>query len=539
VPSYILYSFSSFLNIRLNILNDDAFMFVTMSKSSSLGPSTNDPIHVVTQFYLPDNAARLSEIRFALQSNVSNPEVADVTLYNERLYTDDELGVQSSKIKQNVIGRRIRFIDAFATRQEGYTVLLNADIFVDETIALVRRSDIHKRRAMYALLRYEYPSGALFGPRGDSQDTWILHSNHAIRSSELNTLAIELGRPGCDNKICYLFAVMGFDIYNDPASIKTHHCHADITRNYGETIPPPYLYVCPHNMNSILFRNPTDNFKSSIQTYDFMTCNHRLALYLKTAPRPFVIPRIAGIENNTAYLGLTERPLPEKLKAVMKNNAGIHFSNSASVDAYSKAYLNAFRLCNMYASWEPWGNYFPHISESQPFFQSMFAKTQVGAFVFDVFHYLYAPWTHSLRGMRLLIVSPFVDMIERQPLTYHTNLFPECTFVYVKPPQTHGTEPSRDWTLEFDDLCNAVDAVEFDVALCSCGGYGNLLCGYIMSKGRSAIYVGGVLQMYFGIYGTRWIKERKDMLTMHLTKDWKRPTMKPKGHDGIESSCYW
>jgi hypothetical protein len=512
-------------------------MFVTVSRSTPLTSATSDPIHLVTQFFLSTDSTRLAELRLALRFNVENPHVDTVTLLNERIYTADELGLESPKITQVVIGSRLRFNDVWAMRKPGYTVLTNADIFVDATIARIRQSDLHARRAMYALLRYEHPSGKLFGPRADSQDTWIVHSSLELTSAELNAFKFELGRPGCDNKVAYLFAAMGVEIYNDPALIHTHHCHASPGRSYPEKVDAPYLFVCPANLPCTIYGNPLSDIRSMIQTYDFFSCNARLPFFLTS--HPFVIPRIAGIENNTALAGVLGRPLHDRLRSVMKINAGIHLTTAASVKAYSVAYLKPFHQCRVYASWEPWGNYFPHIAESQVYMQRTFPKSQVGAFVFDIFHYLRHPWTHALRGRRLLIVSPFVDMIQTQPPAYHTNLFPDCTFVYVKPPQTHGNEPSRDWTLEFTELCAAVDAVEFDVALCSCGGYGNPLCGYLFSKGKSAIYVGGVLQMYFGIYGGRWIKERKDILTMHLTPDWKRPTVKPEGHAAIESSCYW
>jgi hypothetical protein len=133
----------------------------------------------------------------------------------------------------------------------------------------------------------------------------------------------------------------------------------------------------------------------------------------------------------------------------------------------------------------------------------------------------------------------FPGQMRAQPQAYHTNLFPECSFVYLKPPQTHGGEPSRTWTDEFADLCAAVDDLVFDVALCSCGGYGNPLLGHIYSTGRSAIYVGGVLQMYFGIYGNRWIQQLPEMLALHRTPDWVRPNVKPIGFGDIEASCYW
>jgi len=511
-------------------------MFATASRRAPLQAPTVEPIHVVTQFYLPSDLGRLAEIRRALRSNVENPHVDTVTLLNEREYAPDELGVQSPKLIQCVIGNRLKFSDAFEAMSPGYTVLLNADIFVDETISHVRRTDIHTRRAMFALLRYE-PTG-LFGPWANSQDTWILHSSTKLGPSELKSFRFELGRPGCDNKVAYLFASMGYEVYNDPLLIVTHHCHASSARNYPDPVEPPYLFVCPAGVECTIYGNSSNIISGILRTYDFYDCNKRLGDYLRTHSK-FIVPRIAGIENNTAYLGVSGKEIPDRLREVMKMNAGIHLPHVDSVRAYANAYLNAFRQCELYASWEPWGNYAPHIAESQRFVQHHFQKPQVGAFVFDVFHYLNAPWTHALRGRRLLIVSPFVDMMMDQQQAYHVDLFPDCSFVYLKPPQTHGMEQSRDWSIEFAEMCEAVDLLEFDVALCSCGGYGNPLCSYIFSKGRSAIYVGGVLQMYFGLYGGRWIKERKDVLTMHLTPEWKRPNVKPTGHAAIESSCYW
>jgi len=510
-------------------------MFATVSRPAALGEPTGDPIHLVTQFFLPADPFRLGELQRVLLANASNPFIATITLLNERIYTESELGIACPKITQTVVGRRLLFSDAWTDRKPGYTVLVNADIFLDSTIAHVQRTNLHDQRAMMALLRYEYPSGKLFGPRADSQDTWIVHSSLHFEVNELKAFRFPLGKPGCDNKVCYLFAAMGVTIYNDPLLIHTHHCHADGARAYPGFLPPPYLFVCPADTDCILYNIPLSTIQPAVHTYDFLGSHARLAAYLRTCPRPFVVPRVAGIENNTAC----SQTLPDRLREVMKNNAGIHFTDAASVSAYREAYLKPFQQCHLYASWEPWSNYTRHIETSQRWLQERFPKPQVAAFAFDVFHYLSAPWTHALRGCRLLIVSPFVDMIQTQPPAYCTDLFPDCSFVYLKPPQTHGTEPSRVWTLEFADLCSAVDALEFDVALCSCGGYGNPLCGYIYSKGRSAIYVGGVLQMYFGLYGGRWIKERKEMLTMHLTSDWKRPTVKPQGHAAIESSCYW
>jgi hypothetical protein len=82
---------------------------------------------------------------------------------------------------------------------------------------------------------------------------------------------------------------------------------------------------------------------------------------------------------------------------------------------------------------------------------------------------------------------------------------------------------------------------QFDIALCSCGGYGNPVVGFIHSIGKSAIYVGGVLQMYFGVLGGRWEHERQDIVELYKNEYWTRPSEeeRPKGHETIERSCYW
>ncbi len=152
------------------------------------------------------------------------------------------------------------------------------------------------------------------------------------------------------------------------------------------------------------------------------------------------------------------------------------------------------------------------------------------AFTLDIFHNIYnEPWTRALRGKRLLIVSPFVKSMQEKldilPEIYGIDLFPDCSFVFIKPPQTQGNVESEEFDIELQNFMDEVEEIkdEFDIALCSCGGYGNLVCAKIFDMGKSAIYVGGVLQMYFGIYGSRWLRERPDILRLFMNKHWSRP----------------
>ena len=521
-------------------------IIVEQSLPTNTEYTTTDSIHVFSQFYLDKDKEHRREIRYALNKNVKNKHIDSIILLNERIYTDEELGVSSPKIKQVVINTRITYYDFLNYKIDGYKILINSDIFLDNTIKNVKTSDIHINRKMFALLRYEYNNGSpsIFCRKGktsgreDSQDTWIVHSNHSFTKKELDTFKIHLGIPGCDNKICYLFKILGFEIYNDPLYIKTYHCHADTTRNYTGSIKQPYCYIHPANM-PITSPHPAVS-ENSLNVFSFSKSNERLYdILLKS--HPILIPRVAGVENNFAMLNNYSL---QQFLPTMKKNAGIHFTSIESVNEYKKWYKSAFENCELYAAWEPWGDVYKYISKSQDTVCETYKKPIIWAFAFDIFHYINVrPWTHALANKRILVISSFIESIQKQPHAYTKELFPNCTFVYLKPPQTNGTNPSLDWVKEFNHFCSQIKEIEneFDVALCSCGGYGNPVCSYIYSLNKTAIYVGGVLQMYFGIYGNRWLKERKDVMTLYMTNDWKRPSdkEKPQNHTLIESGCYW
>ena len=126
---------------------------------------------------------------------------------------------------------------------------------------------------------------------------------------------------------------------------------------------------------------------------------------------------------------------------------------------------------------------------------------------------------------------------------YDIDLFPGCTFILMKGPITNGSNNSYEFNIELDNFIEKIKPIinDFDVALVSCGGYGNLICNEIYKMGKSSIYIGGVLQMYFGIYGNRWVHENKYVLDIYLNKYWSRPANeeKPKDYNIIENSCYW
>ena len=558
---------------------------VFLSKPMEVADAPNiqdNEIHVFTQFFVHRKDTRNEELRYCLKENQANPFVYKIHLLNERLYTLKEMGLSTNdKIHQENIGKRLSFQSVFQYIREnkikGYCVMMNSDIFLDESIKYIITSTLHEKKQMMALLRYEFDikknkeHATIFGPRGDSQDTWIFHTSQNIKMSQEKAFTFDFGRPGCDNKIVYILSILGYQVINDPRIIKTYHFHRSIMRDYfaKDALPQPWAISIPAGVNVLsippsLGINITDVCKSSHGFKNIMFEDHTI-LYDYISKKlqknePFIIPRIAGIENNFAVFAHIKRQTNttevdqyfQQVAPAMKNNAGIYLPNMNSIMRYSELYLKAFENCEMMGAWEPQGTYIQHIAQSHDFMRNSFPNKQMfWVFALDIFHYIYDPkaWTKSLKGKRILIISAFVDSIRekiplRNKLYDGVDLFPDCTFIFIKPPMTQAGEHSREFEIELNEFTKKLDAIrdDYDIALASCGGYGNLVCNYIYEKHKkSAIYVGGVLQMYFGILGGRWLKERADVVRLFLNEHWSRPKMseRPINCDQVEGACYW
>lgn len=534
-----------------------------------------DNINLFYQFFIHPNKDRQEEIVTCLKFNVMNKFINKIYLLNEKIYTDEELTVSSDKIIQIDVKKRLMFKDVFDYIYEndikGYNIIINADIFFDESIQNLFNSDIHLNKKMYSLVRYEYNKeninkSALFGDRGDSQDTWIIHSNFSVGKKESRIFNFEFGKPGCDNKMIYLMSLLGYEVLNDPEYIKSYHVHETNIRNYTalDKINMPYEVIMPKNS----LQNAQNYHKLNIkilydEKYNHKKSNIKLFNYIKNKlenNQPFLIPRVAGIENNYAVFcnmlmndkfkqhAPTMLEYLNKNKDKMKNNAGIKLTTMESIQKYSQLYLESFKNCDLYAGWAPFDAVYNAYITSNQVIEQVFQKETVYSEVFDVYHFIYStPWTFALRGKRLLFISSFAESIQSKindrKEIYGVDLFPDCEIMTILPPQTQGDEDSEEFDVELIKFTEKLDEIKdnYDVALVSCGGYGNLVCSHIYKSGKSAIYVGGVLQMYWGILGSRWFKNRPDVIRLFLNKLWTRPkdSEKPKNHEKIENSCYW
>jgi hypothetical protein len=131
------------------------------------------------------------------------------------------------------------------------------------------------------------------------------------------------------------------------------------------------------------------------------------------------------------------------------------------------------------------------------------------------------PWTEGLRNKTILIVHPFIDTIKEQipkllkiwskvnATGAPSSCMPIDTIDQVKFVRTQLplTNPTKSWIDVFNGMKQEIiDVGHFDVALVSCGGFGLPLLAHISTLPHkpSGIYLGGALQLFFGIHGARW-----------------------------------
>ena len=150
----------------------------------------------------------------------------------------------------------------------------------------------------------------------------------------------------------------------------------------------------------------------------------------------------------------------------------------------------------------------------------------------------------AMKGKRVLIVHPFASSLERQSHRLEEifpgrSWFEDCVFQFCMPPMTMaGNHGGVEWK-EHLERVRLPAADTYDVAFVAAGGYGMLIADQIYQAGKSVMYVGGALQLFFGVIGKRWMTQPAIMAL--VTDAWIRPSKEeqPKDHRTVENGCYW
>lgn len=237
----------------------------------NIGKETSPPNRLwwITQFYSPKDKKRRTEIRTCLSENVASKCIDKIILLNER----EEDYLKNEKIEEVVIGHRLTYKDVYAQigrmPDDVIAVFANADICIDDS-TWNEVWNLNMEDKFLALLRWDVPESGLqkdatiFGPRADSQDTWIIRAidvkrRLAASPTAFDALDFKFGHMGCDNAIALEMMRQKFLVVNPAQSIRTYHFHVSGVRGYDNLDileRPVFLYLQPSGIHDL-----SPNFK--------------------------------------------------------------------------------------------------------------------------------------------------------------------------------------------------------------------------------------------------------------------------------------
>ncbi len=231
------------------------------------------PLYWCTQYYKPEKAKRRREIDYCLQQNIQSKLIHQILLLSEKEETLPEGA--NGRVMQRVIGHRLTYSDvleaALTLPDNAVLAFANADICIDD-VSWKQLWSVDLTSRCLALLRWNVPESGkledatLFGPRADSQDTWVVRvadikAAHA-RGALKGIAGIPFGQMGCDNAFALEMFRAKFAIVNPARTLKTFHVHASEIRTYDvkDVVDRPvFLYIQPtgfHDLEPLIHRWP-------------------------------------------------------------------------------------------------------------------------------------------------------------------------------------------------------------------------------------------------------------------------------------------
>lgn len=272
---------------------------------------------------------------------------------------------------------------------------------------------------------------------------------------------------------------------------------------------------------------------------------------------PFFVGRLPGQEatlcgnilNNINIFKTNPR-----LLFYLLTGAGIQFHNETDVYLYvqmlHKSCLNSQQL----AIWS--GGPYAQAKLYYDIIEKMYPKERcICAQALEPFYFMEEDnynFSKIFKNKKVLIITSHSETTKNQlnkPNKYFKkNIFDESTKFYVYKPaqQNAGNHDANSWQFHYNKMKLDLNKLvgEFDIALVSCGGFGMILCDYIFTElKKSAMYIGGPLQLYFGIIGNRW--RHHPVISKLFNDNWitvmdqDKPPGLIKNATLCENSCYW
>jgi hypothetical protein len=189
-------------------------------------------------YYEDKNAARQAELLECLRLNVENTLLDEIHLFVEEPVGSDELRAArpllcSRKIRLVERGLRVTYQDMFdyanAHLQNRRTVIANADIFFDHTLARLNGYDLSGKLLCLSRWDVQRDGSFQFFEHPASQDAWVFQAPVPEFPCDFH-----LGLPACDNRLAWEAARAGLALSNPSRSVRALHLHLSQVRRYRE-----------------------------------------------------------------------------------------------------------------------------------------------------------------------------------------------------------------------------------------------------------------------------------------------------------------
>uniref|UniRef100_A0A6C0HMH5 Glycosyltransferase n=1 Tax=viral metagenome TaxID=1070528 RepID=A0A6C0HMH5_9ZZZZ len=245
------------------------------------------------------------------------------------------------------------------------------------------------------------------------------------------------------------------------------------------------------------------------------------------------------------------------------NCAGLYPNNKVNFINFMSIYLEAMRHINIMASWND------NIIEVEETIWNDYALSQKGdenrvKLLIDLpaLEPFYTTpdnwWQHLYQNKTILVISPFTKSIQQQLANRDkvwqgrwTNFWPSnITFKFINFPhpyfllseQEKINMPTNSLDLLTKYKGKIANCGEFDLALIGIGAYSIPLASYIKGQMlKTAIHLGGGLQMMFGVAGSRWKESNNPFFKEYINEHWISPLAEeiPPGYKHQENGCYF
>lgn len=280
--------------------------------------------------------------------------------------------------------------------------------------------------------------------------------------------------------------------------------------------------------------------------------------------KPFMLSRFGAVEISAVYnyMGVSSEKHSifdyirgkapqwwwnEGIRRCMKDNAGFFPNTDDNLMKFGKLMLESMQQIDILTSWQ----------ERETFFDNYLnCKRYINYIQIDPF-WAKDPWTAHLEGKRVLVIHPFAQEIhsqyenKRNVLFSNAKVLPKFDLITYKAVQSiGGSTEFNDWFEALEKMEQDISKIDFDVCLLGCGAYGMPLAAFIKAKlQKTAIHIGGSLQLFFGIKGNRWENPEYGIWATNdigrypklFNDSWIRPygVSQVIGSEKVDNNCYW